>query len=104
MDLLKIYNLVEMIRLEKTKEQEQREVSVQSSRLHEIILYNDDVNTFDHVINCLIRICSHELIQAEQCAWLVHQKGRCKVKNGSIKQLRAMCEALLENGLTAQIE
>ena len=70
----------------------------------ELLLYNDDVNTFDHVINCLIRICSHELIQAEQCAWLVHQKGKCKVKNGSIKELRAMCEALLENGLTAQIE
>ena len=59
MDLLKIYNLVEMIRLEKTKEQEQREVSVQSSRLHEIILYNDDVNTFDHVISTLIEVCEH---------------------------------------------
>ena len=86
------------------KPKEIEDISILESREHEIILYNDDVNTFDHVINCLMRICSHELIQAEQCAWLVHQKGRCKVKNGSIKQLRAMCEALLENGLTAQIE
>lgn len=69
-----------------------------------LVLYNDDVNTFDHVINCLVRICNHELIQAEQCAWLVHHKGRCKVKNGSMKDLRQMCESLLQNGLTAQIE
>lgn len=69
-----------------------------------LVLYNDDVNTFDHVINCLVRICNHELIQAEQCAWLVHHKGRCKVKNGLMKDLRQMCESLLQNGLTAQIE
>ena len=84
--------------------QEKKKILEKTVSRHGLILYNDDVNTFDHVINCLMRICSHELIQAEQCAWLVHQKGRCKVKNGSIKELRAMCEALLENGLTAQIE
>ena len=89
---------------EKTEIQEKKKILEKTVSWHGLILYNDDVNTFDHVINCLMRICSHELIQAEQCAWLVHQKGRCKVKNGSIKELRAMCEALLENGLTAQIE
>ena len=59
--MLKIYNLVEMIYFEKTneQEQEQREVAVETSRLHEIILYNDDVNTFDHVINTLIEVCEH---------------------------------------------
>ena len=88
----------------KTEEKADSEVLIDQDSGSVIILYNDDINTFDHVINCLIRICSHELIQAEQCAWLVHQKGRCKVKNGSVKALRAMCEALLENGLTAQIE
>ena len=71
---------------------------------YSIILYNDDENTFDHVINCLMRICRHEFIQAEQCAWLVHQRGRCKVKSGSMRDLRQMCEALLQKGLTAQIE
>ena len=89
---------------ERTEIQENRKTLEKTVSQHCLVLYNDDVNTFDHVINCLIRICSHELIQAEQCAWLVHQKGRCNVKNGSIKQLRAMCEALLEDGLTAQIE
>ena len=71
---------------------------------YSIILYNDDENTFDHVINCLMRICRHEFIQAEQCAWLVHQKGRCTIKSGSMRDLRQMCEALLQKGLTAQIE
>ena len=89
---------------ERTEIQEKRKTLEKTVSQHCLVLYNDDVNTFDHVINCLIRICSHELIQAEQCAWLVHHKGRCKVKNGSVKALRAMCEALLKNGLTAQIE
>tara|TARA_B100000900_G_scaffold251903_1_gene214667 strand:+ start:552 stop:827 length:276 start_codon:yes stop_codon:yes gene_type:complete len=89
---------------EETEIQEKKKILEKTVNRHGLILYNDDVNTFDHVISCLMRICSHELIQAEQCAWLVHQRGRCKVKNGSIKELRAMCEALLENGLTAQIE
>ena len=89
---------------ERTEIQEKRKTLEKTVSQHCLVLYNDDVNTFDHVINCLIRICSHELIQAEQCAWLVHQKGRCKVKNGSVKALRAMCKAVLENGLTAQIE
>tara|TARA_B100001287_G_scaffold276146_1_gene285971 strand:- start:2793 stop:3068 length:276 start_codon:yes stop_codon:yes gene_type:complete len=89
---------------ERTEIQENIKILEKTVSRHSLVLYNDNVNTFDHVINCLVRICSHELIQAEQCAWLVHQKGRCKVKNGSIKQLRAMCKALLENGLTAQIE
>jgi ATP-dependent Clp protease adaptor protein ClpS len=89
---------------ERTEIQEKRKTLEKTEKGHCLVLYNDDVNTFDHVINCLMRICSHELIQAEQCAWLVHQKGRCKVKNGSVRGLRSMCEALLENGLTAQIE
>ena len=83
--MLKIYNLVEMIYFEKTKEQEQeqREVAVETSRLHEIILYNDDVNTFDHVINTLIEVCEHTPEQAEQCSLIVHYKGKCSVKRGS---------------------
>lgn len=69
-----------------------------------IILYNDDYNTFDHVINCLVKYCDHNPIQAEQCALLVHHTGRCDVKHGSYDKLKPMCEALLENGLTAKIE
>lgn len=69
-----------------------------------IVLYNDDVNTFDHVIECLIRYCKHSLNQAEQCATIVHYNGKCAVKNGSYDELKPICEALLENGLSAKIE
>jgi ATP-dependent Clp protease adaptor protein ClpS len=68
-----------------------------------LILYNDDVNTFDHVIDCLVRICKHEELQAEQCALLVHFKGKCTVKQGAKQDLMAMCQALLDEGLSATI-
>ncbi|MCH4830487.1 Clp protease ClpS [Flavobacterium covae] len=70
---------------------------------HEIILYNDDVNTFDHVIETLIRVCNHEELQAEQCAILVHYTGKCAVKTGSFDELQPLCLALLDAGLSAEI-
>lgn len=69
-----------------------------------IILYNDDHNSFDHVIACLQNYCGHGYEQAGQCALIVHNKGKCDVKHGSFEKLRPVCEALLENGLTAKIE
>ncbi|MFP5470334.1 MAG: ATP-dependent Clp protease adaptor ClpS [Bacteroidia bacterium] len=69
-----------------------------------IVLYNDDVNTFEHVINMLVKYCKHDAVQAEQCAFIVHYNGKCSVKNGSVKELKPICEALLEKYLTAQIE
>ncbi len=71
---------------------------------HSIILYNDDFNTFDHVIYCLVQICNHEVIQAEQCAWIVHTNGKCIVKTGEYKELEPLCTSLLEKGLSAIIE
>ena len=70
---------------------------------NEIVLYNDDVNTFDHVIETLIRICKHTSEQAEQCAILVHYKGKCTVKTGSFDELKPQCAGLLEAGLSAEI-
>ena len=70
----------------------------------QIILYNDDFNTFEHVIEALIKVCKHDKIQAEQCTYLVHYKGKCSVKRGSYKELEPLCTALLERGLTAEIE
>lgn len=66
------------------------ELDVESRKL---VLYNDDVNTFDHVINCLIEICKHDALQAEQCALLVHYKGKAIVKEGEFEKLEAMCVA-----------
>ena len=70
---------------------------------HEIVLYNDDVNTFDHVIDTLIKVCKHTSEQAEQCAILVHYKGKCTVKTGSFEELKPQCSDLLEAGLSAEI-
>ena len=70
----------------------------------QIILYNDEFNTFDFVIESLIKVCKHEALQAEQCTFLVHYKGKCSVKKGSYEELEPICTALLERGLTAEIE
>lgn len=85
------------------KIQEELDVLVQETRQHEIILYNDDVNTFDFVIDSLISVCDHTLEQAEQCTILVHYKGKCAVKTGEYKELESKCTRLLELGLSAEI-
>ncbi|MEW7280142.1 ATP-dependent Clp protease adaptor ClpS [Aquimarina sp. 2201CG1-2-11] len=69
----------------------------------EIVLYNDDVNTFDHVIETLIYTCEHTPVQAEQCALLVHYKGKCTVKTGVYEELVPRCSKLLDAGLSAEI-
>ena len=82
-------------------EQVENKSKVENSK--SLVLYNDDVNTFDFVINALIKVCKHELIQAEQCTWIVHYNGKCAVKDGSLDQLRPLRQALNERGLTAKI-
>ncbi|HET6989675.1 MAG TPA: ATP-dependent Clp protease adaptor ClpS [Bacteroidia bacterium] len=72
--------------------------------LHDLIIYNDDFNTFQHVIISLCDICDHEPVQAEQCAFIIHNKGKCGVKRGTIEDLKPMCLALLDRGLSAKIE
>jgi ATP-dependent Clp protease adaptor protein ClpS len=69
-----------------------------------IVLYNDDVNTFDWVIECLIDLCDHTPEQAEQCAILVHYKGKCTVLKGTFEKLSAICNDLCRRGLSAVIE
>ena len=86
------------------KIQEKVDVLEEISNNNEIVLYNDDVNTFDHVIDTLIRVCEHTNEQAEQCAILVHYKGRCTVKTGSYDELKPQCSSLLDAGLSAEIE
>ena len=89
-----------------TKEQilEEVKISELSGNQNTIVLFNDDVNTFDHVIDTLVKVCNHEAIQAEQCALLVHYKGKCDVKSGDINDLVPMCSALLDAGLSAEIQ
>ncbi|NER15327.1 ATP-dependent Clp protease adaptor ClpS [Leptobacterium flavescens] len=70
---------------------------------NEIVLFNDDVNTFDHVIETLIYACDHTPEQAEQCSIIVHYKGKCTVKTGPYEDLKPRCSKLLEAGLSAEI-
>lgn len=69
----------------------------------EILLFNDDVNTFDHVIKTLITVCDHSPEQAEQCSLIVHYNGKCTVKTGAYSYLRPKCSKLLQAGLSAEI-
>jgi len=87
----------------KTQEFAELDVVTEDSKSYTITLYNDDVNTFEWVIECLTKYCGHDFIQAEQCATLVHYKGKCIVKSGSIDKLKPICEVLLEKGLSAEI-
>ena len=88
-----------------TIEKEKEDVSVAEKEgiNNEIVLYNDDFNTFDHVIFTLIKVCKHTSEQAEQCAILVHYKGQCTVKTGVFEELKPQCTQLLEAGLSAEI-
>ena len=86
-----------------TLNQEEISIAEQVDINNEIILYNDEVNTFEHVIKSLIKYCNHTDEQAEQCAILVHYKGKCTVKTGSFDELKPQCNALLEQGLSAEI-
>lgn len=88
-----------------TKEEvlEKKEVENKEGNLHEIVLFNDEYNTFDHVIETLIIVCEHTPEQAEQCSLLVHYKGKCTVKTGTYKKLKPPCSKLLDAGLSAEI-
>ncbi len=87
----------------KEKIQEDFDVLEQEANQHEIVLFNDDVNTFDYVIDSLISVCEHTVEQAEQCTYLVHYKGKCTVKTGDFSELKSKCTRLLNLGLSAEI-
>lgn len=85
-------------------EEEVIEIILKEEAVKALVLYNDDVNTFDWVIQCLVKVCGHNSLQAEQCAFIVHNNGKCVVKNGTFNKLKPLCESLLEKGLNAKIE
>ena len=87
----------------KEKTKKELSSSAENSEIHEIILYNDDINTFDHVIECLISICDHTPLQAEQCTLIVHYKGKCSVKSGTLFDLKPRLKKLTAADLTAEI-
>lgn len=76
---------------------------VSTDKASKLVLFNDEVNTFDFVIDSLIDVCGHDPIQAEQCTLLVHYTGKCAVKEGQFNVLEPLCTGLLDRGLSAEI-
>ncbi len=68
-----------------------------------LVVFNDDVNTFDHVIETLVKVCKHDRAQAEQCTIIIHYKGKCEVKKGTLERLKPMKEGILDKGINAAI-
>ncbi len=95
----------ERVDIMSTEEKYKEEVDVLEQELlnNQIVLFNDEVNTFDHVINTLMYACDHTPEQAEQCSIIVHYKGKCTVKTGPLDELKPRCSMLLDAGLSAEI-
>jgi len=88
----------------KDKEKPSFDQKPESSEKRFLILHNDEVNTFDHVIETLVDVCEHDEYQAEQCALITHFNGKCDVKKGELDYLKMLKEALHEKGLSASID
>ena len=73
------------------------------SDLYNLIVFNDEVNTFDFVIDTLMDVCEHTPEQAEQCTIIIHYKGKCRVKNGSWEQLASMRQEICRRGISAEV-
>lgn len=84
--------------------QEEQETDILTEQSHNLVVWNDDVNTFDWVIESLVDICNHSPEQAEQCALFIHYKGKYGVKKGSFDYLRPKAEALIDRGIQATID
>lgn len=87
----------------KEKVSEELLLQEETVKQSEIVLFNDEVNTFDHVIETLISVCDHTPEQAEQCSLIVHHNGKCTVKTGEYTDLKPRCSKLLQAGLSAEI-
>ncbi len=77
--------------------------AIEHIEVRSLVVFNDDVNTFEHVTETLIKVCKHSPEQAEQCTLIIHFKGKCTVKNGSFDELRPLREGICEAGIDAKI-
>lgn len=86
------------------KESWDTDLLTEDASSYQLIVWNDEVNTFEWVIETLMAICSHTEEQAEQCAMLIHFKGKYAVKEGDYDSLKPMCDAITERGISATVE
>ncbi|MFT4092675.1 MAG: ATP-dependent Clp protease adaptor ClpS [Niabella sp.] len=87
-----------------TKSLEEAAVATATASSCQLIVWNDEVNTFDWVIETLMEVCGHAYEQAEQCAYIIHYKGKYAVKEGDYEDLKPMCDAILDRGINATVE
>lgn len=73
-------------------------------KLWELVLFNDDINSFDHVITTLIDVCKHSPEQAEQCTLIIHYKGKCGVKSGDFEELASLRNEICRREISAEVE
>lgn len=85
------------------EEEKQVGEDIGCEEIRDLMVYNDDFNTFDHVINTLVSVCKHDIYQAEQCTFLIHYKGKCSVKKGLYQDLKPMREGITSAGIKAAI-
>lgn len=90
--------------MEETKEKTITQEVTGVIGVKDLILFNDDVNTFEYVIECLMEVCQHTLEQAEQCATIAHLKGKCPIKMGCYEELKPICDELIRRKLTVAIK
>lgn len=81
----------------------EEEIVVDDVKLYSVVVFNDETNTFDHVIDTLIDVCEHSQEQAEQCTLIIHFKGKCSVKNGDFDELAPIRNAICQRGISAEI-
>ena len=85
-------------------DQEDTDVLTDTDEPCSLVVWNDEVNTFEWVIETLMEVCGHTAEQAEQCAYIIHYQGKYAVKNGSYDDLKPECDAITERGIGATIE
>ncbi|HUP11690.1 MAG TPA: ATP-dependent Clp protease adaptor ClpS [Niastella sp.] len=82
----------------------EEDIAVAEDEPYQLIVWNDDVNTFEWVIETLVEVCGHSHEQAEQCALFIHYQGKYGVKKGSYDELEPMCTAITDRSINATIE
>ena len=85
-------------------QEEDLDILVDTTNGYSLVVWNDEVNTFEFVIETLIKICGHSAEQAEQCALFIHTQGKYAVKKGDYDTLKPMCDAITERGIGATLE
>lgn len=92
-----------MRRVSSNNPKQEKDFSSEVQAMHSLMLFNDDINIYDFVIDSLVEVCNHNRLQAEQCTLIAHHKGKCDVKSGTLRELKPMKDELIRRGLMVTI-